>query len=118
MGEKACTRCEKVKPLEMFSKLLNGHHSWCKACRSETEAAKNLLRARKRQRKKKFGDTDEIWPRKLTESLLDIRAKKWGAELKYPAVMLTPGVELQLAASITRTGQLRPIVTVELEAAA
>ena len=45
-GEKACTRCRRMLPLEAFApkaSLSSGRDSWCRACRAEN------LRLRRRR---------------------------------------------------------------------
>lgn len=80
---KKCARCGQSKPLDMFSPLKkssDGRHSHCKACRSEYANAR-------KKRSRKFPDRvraparDEIWPRPLTEKLLDLNLRNW----RYPA---------------------------------
>jgi len=80
---KKCTRCGQSKPLDMFSPYKNsrdGRHSHCKACRSEYANARKK-RNRKFQGRVKAPNRDEIWPRPLTEQLLDLKARNW----RYPA---------------------------------
>lgn len=95
-NHRACARCEQVKAVECFA-IVNGRpHSYCKPCRSAYNVERNAIRGRK-DRAKRRPVASELWPRRLSEALLDVRAKKWGGPVK--------------------AGQLRPMVRVELEAA-
>ena len=80
---KECTRCGQRRPLEMFSpskRGRDGRHSYCKPCRSEYVT---LYQRRKRTKppRQKAPDRDEIWPRPLTEQLLDLKLRNW----RHPA---------------------------------
>jgi hypothetical protein len=47
-GEKACTRCRRVLPLEAFAakpSLSSGRDSWCRACRAENLRLRRLQKA-------------------------------------------------------------------------
>lgn len=80
---KECTRCGQSKPLDMFSphkRSRDGRHSYCKTCRSAYANAYNK-RNRKFPDRAKAPDRDEIWPRPLTEQLLDLKVRNW----RYPA---------------------------------
>jgi hypothetical protein len=77
-GEKQCTRCYQCKPMSQFSPRHDrpgGRHPYCKTCRN-TQAKDRAALGRRKDRKHR----EEIWPRKLGEALLDIRAGKW----RYP----------------------------------
>lgn len=75
--ERHCAMCGVLKPLSAYSPCLrrgrNGHHSYCKQCRSKTN---NAARARRCKRNNK-PQVIEIWPRPLMQSLLDVGCKKW-----------------------------------------
>jgi hypothetical protein len=80
---KECKRCGQRKPLDMFSpnkKARDGRHSYCKTCRSEYANAYHK-RHRKSPGRVKAPDREEIWPRPLTEALLDLKVRNW----RYPA---------------------------------
>ena len=80
---KECKRCGQSKPLDMFSpnkRSRDGRHSYCKTCRSEYANAYNK-RNRKFPDRVKAPDREEIWPRPLTEALLDLKVRNW----RYPA---------------------------------
>lgn len=69
---KQCRSCGEDKPLEDFSLLKGGkfgRHSHCKRCRS----TKNSAVAKTRRGK----DPTYIWPRPLTEQLIDRRSNHW-----------------------------------------
>ena len=80
---KECKRCGQSKPLDMFSpnkRSRDGRHSYCKTCRSEYANARKK-RNRKFPDRVKAPDREEIWPRSLTEALLDLKVRNW----RYPA---------------------------------
>jgi len=75
-SEKLCTRCGETKPLDAFSRLARGKYgrcAHCKRCRSVRNAAA--------QRTARGSDPTYIWPRPLTEQLLDLKVRNW----RYPA---------------------------------
>ena len=72
---KQCSKCREHKPTEAFSldsHTSDGRHHQCRACRCQ--AAKDRASLRRTVGRK----TEEVWPRDLTQSLLDLRAKTWG----------------------------------------
>lgn len=82
-SERQCKRCGQYRPRSMFSPSKSGKdglHSYCKPCRSEYVT---LYQRRKRTKppRQKSPDRGEIWPRPLTEQLLDLKVRNW----RYPA---------------------------------
>ncbi len=75
-GEKQCRRCGECKPLSGFSPCAGGgrqgRHAYCKQCR----CAQAKARVIERRALSKPGRVD-VWPRNLTQALLDVRASKW-----------------------------------------
>ena len=84
IGEKQCAKCHECKLLTEFSLVKRRGkvcwHSYCKACRNQQAKDRAMLGRRKDRRPNR----EEIWPRKLGEALLDVRAKRW----RYP---VSPG---------------------------
>lgn len=92
-GMHKCARCELLKPLNCFSsyKKPSGEirpHCYCNPCRSAYNTERNQIRGRK-DRCKRRPIVEELWPRKLTEVLLDIRARKWKGPVKKSPLMPT-----------------------------
>lgn len=80
-GEKACARCQQIKPLTQFSLVKRKdestkHHSYCKSCRN-AHAQERAILGRRKDRQVRKPRLEEIWPRQLREALLDVSAKKW-----------------------------------------
>jgi len=81
-SERQCQRCGQCKPKSMFSPSKcgkDGLHSYCKPCRSEyVTAAKKAKRLK--PARAKAADREEIWPRPITEQLLDLKLRNF----RYP----------------------------------
>lgn len=82
-SERQCRRCGQCKPKSNFSPSKcgkDGLHSYCKPCRSEYVT---LYQRRKRTSpvRQKAPNRDVIWPRPLTEALLDLKLRNW----RHPA---------------------------------
>jgi hypothetical protein len=79
-SERQCKRCGLCKPLSCYSpskRGAGGYQPYCKPCRSEYSALAQR-RARKTTRAK-APDREEIWPRPLTEALLDLKLRNFRA---------------------------------------
>jgi hypothetical protein len=96
-GMRKCVRCELLKPLNCFSsyKKASGEiqpHSYCKPCRSAYNTERNQVRGRK-DRSKRRPVVEELWPRKLTEVLLDRASRRWRGPVRHK--QLTPIIEVR-----------------------
>lgn len=86
MGElmmRECKRCGQHKEPSCFSRSKSGRdglHSYCKPCRSEYVTLYQRRRRANPPRPKR-PNREEIWPRPLTEALLDLKVRNW----RYPA---------------------------------
>lgn len=83
VGERQCTCCLKCKPVTEFSVSRNKAsgerpHPHCKECRNERARALRVETAGTRI--KRSVRRKEIWPRKLSEALADVRLGRW----RYP----------------------------------
>jgi len=105
VSEKVCTRCNESKPFDMFTRLASskdGHHSWCKKCRSSSESGKSALREKQRRAERKQAKVGSsqfhCWyaDRPLTQQLLDVRLRKWGVITRQGD--LIPSIGLRVAA--------------------
>lgn len=78
MCERECKRCGQVLPLTMFSPSKNGaggYQPYCKPCRSAyVGQAKKAKRTRTNRPAR-----EEIWPRPITEQLLDLKLRNFRA---------------------------------------